>query len=116
MNKASDPIVRDIREQPDGTVVVLSGEIDYNHSHKLLVSLNSVIERRPVRLVIDLSDVVHMDSSGLGTLVRIFQQVNGYNGKMALAAMNDRVRNAFEITRLDHFFVIRPTVEEALTA
>jgi len=114
MAKAADPIVKDIQERAEGTVVVLVGEIDYNHSHKLLESLNTVIERRPARLVIDLAAVEHMDSSGLGTLVRIFQQVNGYKGKMALAAMNNRVRNAFEITRLDQFFAIRPTVEEAL--
>jgi anti-sigma B factor antagonist len=116
MAKADDPVIRDIQERTEGTVVVLAGEIDYNHSHKLLESLNTLIERRPARLVIDLAQVDHMDSSGLGTLVRVFQQVNGYKGKMALAAMNRRVRNSFEITRLDQFFAIRETVEEALQA
>lgn len=116
MARANDPIVKDIQERSEGTVIVLAGEIDYNHSHTLLESLNAVVERRPAKLVIDLGNVQHMDSSGLGTLVKIFQQVNAYKGKMALAAMNKRVRNAFEITRLDQFFIICLTVDEALKA
>jgi anti-sigma B factor antagonist len=116
MAKTSEPVVKDIQDRPEGTIVVLEGEIDYNHSHKLLEALNAVVERRPPRLIIDLANVQYMDSSGLGTLVRVFQQVNGYKGKMALAAMNNRVRSAFEITRLDQFFIIRSSVDEALTA
>jgi len=116
MSMAGDPLVRDVQERQEGSVVVLAGEIDYNQSHKLLEVLNDVIEKRPSCLVVDLGAVEYMDSSGLGTLVKIFQQVNGYKGKMALVAMNDRVRNAFEITRLDQFFAIHQTVDEALQA
>ncbi len=112
----SDSLVKDVQERKGGAIVVLAGEIDYNQSHKLLVTLNEVVEKRPTRLVIDLADVEHMDSSGLGTLVKIFQQVNAYKGKMALVAMNDRVRNALEITRLDQFFAIHQTVDEAFEA
>jgi anti-sigma B factor antagonist len=114
MTAAADPPVKGIEERPGAAIVSLTGEIDYNLSHKLLDALNGVVEKRPQRLIIDLADVQHMDSSGLGTLVKIFQQVNGYKGKMALVAMNDRVRNAFEITRLDQFFAIHDTVDEAL--
>ena len=116
MSMAGDPLVRDVQERQEGSVVVLAGGIDYNQSHKLLEVLNGVIEKRPSCLVVDLGAVEYMDSSGLGTLVKIFQQVNGYKGKMALVAMNDRVRNAFEITRLDQFFAIHQTVDEALQA
>ncbi|MBN1347501.1 MAG: STAS domain-containing protein [Phycisphaerae bacterium] len=116
MAEASQPLVKGIQEHDGGLVVSLAGEIDYNQSHKLLEVLNSQVEKRPARLIIDLADVEYMDSSGLGTLVKVFQQVNGYKGKMALVAMNDRVRNAFEITRLDQFFSIHLTVDEALQA
>ena len=116
MAMESDLLVRDVQERKEGSIVVLAGEIDYNQSHKLLTALNGVVEKRPPRLVIDLAAVEYMDSSGLGTLVKIFQQVNAYKGKMALVAMNDRVRSAFEITRLDQFFAVHETVDEALQA
>ncbi len=116
MTRAGDPLVRDVQERAEGSVVVLAGEVDFNQSHKVLEALNAVVEKRPRRLVIDLAAVEYMDSSGLGTLVKIFQQVNAYKGKMALVAMNDRVRNAFEITRLDQFFAVHETVDEALQA
>ena len=116
MTRAGDPLVKDVQEREEGSVVVLAGEVDFNQSHKVLEALNTVVEKRPRRLVIDLAAVEYMDSSGLGTLVKIFQQVNAYKGKMALVAMNDRVRNAFEITRLDQFFAVHETVDEALQA
>lgn len=116
MPDQDSPVVKDVTQHDQGLVVSLTGEIDYNQSHKLLAALNEQVEKRPSRLVIDLSEVDYMDSSGLGTLVKIFQQVNAYKGKMALVAMNDRVRNAFEITRLDKFFAIHDSVDEALNA
>lgn len=116
MADANDSPVRNVEVRAEGAVVVLAGEIDYNQSHKLLDVLNEAVEKRPARLVIDLAAVEYMDSSGLGTLVKIFQQVNAYKGKMALVAMNDRVHSAFEITRLDQFFAIHQTVDEALQA
>ncbi len=116
MPDQGSPVVKDIEQRDEGLVVSLQGEIDYNQSHKLLSALNDHVEKRPPRLVIDLKEVDYMDSSGLGTLVKIFQQVNAYKGKMALVAMNDRVRNAFEITRLDKFFSIHDSVDEALKA
>jgi anti-sigma B factor antagonist len=114
MSKESGSLVREVREQDGASIIVLAGEVDFNQSHLLLDALNGIVEKRPSALVIDLSAVDYMDSSGLGTLVKVFQQVNAYKGKMALVGMNDRVRSAFEITRLDQFFAIHPSVEEAL--
>lgn len=116
MTKAEDPVVEDVQELEGGVVVKLVGEIDYSRSPKLLETLDGLVQKRPPRLVIDLARVGHMDSSGLGTLVKVFQQVNTYQGKMALVGMNDRVRNLLEITRLDKFFLLCPTVDEALEA
>lgn len=116
MTESADSLVRDIQHRGGASIVVLAGEVDFNQSHKLLDALDDLVEQRPRQLVIDLSDVEYMDSSGLGTLVKVFQQVNSYSGKMSLVGMNDRVRSAFQITRLDQFFAIHQTVDEALQA
>ncbi len=111
--KAAGP-VKDIRKGSDATVVTLSGDIDLHHAPALHSALLDVSEARPRRIIIDLTEVPYMDSSGVGTLVYILRRVNTYQGKMALVGMNSRVRSVFEITKLDQFFTIRATEAEAM--
>ena len=111
--KAAGP-VKDIRKGSDATVVTLSGDIDLHHAPALHSALLDVSEARPRRIIIDLTEVPYMDSSGVGTLVYILRRVNTYQGKMALVGMNSRVRSVFEITKLDQFFTIRDTEAEAM--
>jgi len=111
--KAGSP-VKDIRRSAEVTVVTLSGDIDLHHAPALHSALLDIAEARPRRLIVDLSDVPYMDSSGVGTLVYILRRVNTYQGKMALVGMNSRVRSVFEITKLDQFFTIRNTEAEAM--
>jgi anti-sigma B factor antagonist len=67
----------------------------------------------PVRkLVLDLSRVSFMDSTGLGALVSLLKMLGG-NGAMAVAGAQPPVRKLFEMTRLDSLFRLTPNVEEA---
>ncbi|MBO9376396.1 anti-sigma factor antagonist [Sphingomonas histidinilytica] len=67
----------------------------------------------PVRkLVLDLSRVSFMDSTGLGALVSLLKMLGG-NGAMAVAGVQPPVRKLFEMTRLDSLFRLTPNVEEA---
>jgi anti-sigma B factor antagonist len=109
-------LVRDVRPADDGTLVVLSGDVDLHHSPALHAALVEVAGNRPKRLMLDLSGVPYMDSSGVGTLVEVFRRVTAYKGKMVLFGLNPRVRSVFEITKLDRFFTICQTEEEATRA
>ncbi len=95
-------------------VVRLTGDIDMHHSPAVHEAIVEVCDQQPALLVIDLQDVHYMDSSGIGTLVDIFRRVNGYGGQLSMCSLNERVRSVFEITRLDKFFKIYPSVAEAL--
>jgi anti-sigma B factor antagonist len=116
MASETSSLVRDIRKQPESTVVVLAGEIDLNHSPSLHSALVDVTSERPKRLLLDLREVPYMDSSGVGTMVEVFRRVSAYKGKMVLFGMNPRVRSVFEITKLDRFFTICDTEEQAGSA
>ncbi|MHC4443987.1 MAG: STAS domain-containing protein [Planctomycetota bacterium] len=106
--------VKEVRQESSAAVVVLSGDIDLHHAPVVHEALVAVCDDEPSRLVINLSGVDYMDSSGVGTLVEVFRRVNAYKGELGLCGMNDRVRSIFEITKLDHFFKIYATEEEAL--
>jgi anti-sigma B factor antagonist len=102
------------KQQSD--VLPLVGEIDLHVSPEVAASLRTIIEKKPKQLVVDLSKVTYMDSSGLAVLIQAMQDVQGYGGKFALANVQPSVQHIFEIARLDQVFQISPDVDSALAA
>jgi len=102
---------------PDApNVLPLEGEIDLHISPRVSASLGAMIEEKPPRLVVDLSKVTYIDSSGLAVLIEAMQNVEAYGGKFILAGIQENVRPIFEIARLDQVFIIFPHVDAALAA
>ena len=102
---------------PDApNVLPLEGEIDLHVSPRIAAALGAIIEQKPTRLVVDLSAVSYIDSSGLAVLIEGMQNVEAYGGKLVLAGLQDNVRPIFEIARLDQVFLIFPHVDAALAA
>src|SRR6187397_363474 len=94
------------RDQPN--VLPLKGEIDLHVSPVVTASLTAMIEKKPPRVVIDLSDVTYIDSAGLAALIQAMQKVEAYGGKFMLAGLQETVRSIVEIKRLDQVFQILP--------
>ena len=97
-------------------VLPLDGEIDLHVSPRVAMSLGQMIKKKPAKLVVDLSRVSYIDSSGLAVLIEGMQSVEEYGGMFALAGMQETVRSIFEIARLDQVFRIFPDVDSALAA
>lgn len=106
--------VRDVRYQGGTAVVQLTGEVDMSHSPSVHQTLVEVLEGRPARLVIDLTEVAYMDSSGVGVLVDALRRTRAGGGKLALVAVAPRVLSVLQITKLDQFFEMHPTLSQAL--
>jgi anti-sigma B factor antagonist len=102
---------------PDApNVLPLEGEIDLHVSPRIAAALGAMIEEKPERLVVDLSAVSYIDSSGLAVLIEGMQNVEAYGGKFVLAGLQEQVRPIFEMARLDQVFIIFPHVDAALAA
>ncbi|HEX8899080.1 MAG TPA: STAS domain-containing protein [Chthoniobacterales bacterium] len=102
---------------PDApNVLPLEGEIDLHVSPRISAALAVMIEQKPPRLVVDLSRVNYIDSSGLAVLIEGMQNVEAYGGKFILAGIQENVKPIFEIARLDQVFIIFPHVDAALAA
>jgi anti-sigma B factor antagonist len=97
-------------------VLPLEGEIDLHVSPRVESSLASIIAERPEHIVVDLSGVTFIDSSGLAVLINAMQDVKQYGGKLTLAGINSNIRSIFELARLDQFFLIDPRDDELLAA
>ncbi len=100
----------------DGVLVRPVGEIDLSCASMLRQRLSEVQDGKPARLIIDLSEVPYMDSSGVATLVEAMQIARRTGGKLILCGLQDKVRSIFEIARLDMVFVIVDTLDDAAVA
>lgn len=106
----------DITLETGGAVAQLRGEIDLRSSPKLRAALLQVADRKPTRVIVDLAGVTYVDSSGVGTLVEFKRRLERAGGKVVLSGLQPRVRSVFEITKLDQFFMIAGSIDEARTA
>ena len=94
----------------------LEGEIDLHVAPEISASLAKMIAEQPVRVVVDLSKVNYVDSSGLAALITAAQNVEIYGGRLMLTGVQEGVRAILENARLDQFFLIFPHVDAALAA
>ena len=85
-------------------------------SPRIAADLRALIRDKPEKVVIDLSKVSYIDSSGLAVLINGMQKVEAYRGKLYLVGMHETVQIIFETSRLDQAFRIRRNVAEALAA
>jgi len=101
------------QEQPN--VLPLEGEIDLHVSPEVAESLRTMIAKKPNVVVVDLTKVTYLDSSGLAVLIEGMQNVQEYGGTFALAGVQESVQHILEIARLDQVFQIFPDVDSALS-
>jgi anti-sigma B factor antagonist len=64
-------------------------------------------------IIIDMSDVKFVDSSGLGNIVRAYSTVKDAGGQLKLAGISNKVEGVLSITKLSSVFDQYPTIEEA---
>jgi anti-sigma B factor antagonist len=100
----------------DQTVVHLGGEIDVYTAPLVREKLDEQIMGGRTKLVVDLTDVTFLDSTGLGVLVGRLKLARTRGGSMSLVGRDDRVLKVFSITGLDKVFEIHPDLVSALAA
>lgn len=88
------------------TVCHIDGEIDINSSPAIKKSFDKLISQKTPKIVINLSKVTYVDSSGLATLVEMLKNMKSYGGRMRLASMSPKIKSLFEITKLEKLFEI----------
>ncbi len=96
-------------ESASGTHVInVSGEIHVQTAPRFAKRLSNAIDRGNTSIVLDLSGVEFIDSTGLSVLLTGLRQVVQAHGRMALVCANPTVLRLFEITSLDETFDIFP--------
>jgi anti-sigma B factor antagonist len=97
-------------------VVELSGEIDLRTSPELREILAEHAEQKRAALVLDLSGVAYIDSSGLATMVEYVQLSLTFGGRFGVCGLSERSRTIFDLARLGEVFPIFNSRDEARAA
>ncbi|WP_169164355.1 STAS domain-containing protein [Cellulomonas taurus] len=98
------------------TVVDVTGEVDVYTAPALRERLIALVESGRTDLVVDLTQVRFMDSTGLGLLVGVLKRIRGLGGQLQLVIDAERLLKVFRITSLDQVFTIRASRDEAMAA
>ena len=95
-------------------LIAVRGEVHVSTAPEFSERLNDAIAGGKTGVVIDMTGVDFIDSTGLSVLLNALRRVTRQQGTLALAVSNPTVLRLFEITRLDSTFDILPDREAAI--
>jgi anti-anti-sigma factor len=106
--------LRGTREARDNCQLFrLTGLLDAFSEPTFRKVLGSKIDEGPKHIILDLSQIDFVDSSGLGALVQLAKQAQTANGTLQIVT-NARVTQTVKLVRLEKFLSLQPNVEAAL--
>jgi len=96
--------------------VAMSGRLDIDTAPELRRVLHKHIGDRPSGLLLDLSGLDFMDTSGLATLIEARQLLQQDGGRLALFGLAAQIAEVFSMAQVEGMFTIVATESEALEA
>lgn len=102
------------RKVGDRTVLEVGGEIDVYTAPKLRERLVELVGEGNYKIIVDMTKVEFLDSTGLGVLVGGLKRVRSHDGQLALVCNQERIYKIFRITGLTKVFPIYDSTDEAL--
>lgn len=103
--------------QGEVTIVIIEGVIKLGESARLFSDyLQGIIESGTGPVLIDMTAIDYVDSTGLGELVGYLQRFEGQGRRLALLRPQTRILNLLKVTQLDKIFQIFTDEEEAIAA
>ncbi|MBV2360166.1 STAS domain-containing protein [Thalassococcus sp. CAU 1522] len=98
-----------------GTVTVANARIDAAVAIQFKDQMRELTRDAPDRIILNLSQVEFIDSSGLGAIVAVMKSLRD-GQRMELAALSPAVDKVFRMTRMDSIFVIHASADAAHNA
>ena len=92
--------------------LTLQGELDYGECARFRMTIDRILRQAPPVVVIDLSALELLDSSGLGLLLALSKEYSANGGRLILVT-NEAVNNILELTRLTGIFCCTSSLDEA---
>lgn len=108
----------EVAVREDAGVVILSakGEVDVWTADILRQSLRDVQAEGEPHVIVDLTEVPFVDSTGIGVLVGALKRARETGGSLHLVVVSAGVRKVLAITSLDQIFPVHESLSDAISA
>ena len=106
------------KTQLDLGIVICSlhGElIDKNQATDFIADIEKHLTAGNLKVVLDLTDLKYINSSGLNVLINILTKARKNGGEAVVASVSPKVKELFVITKLNTVFTVTDSVEKALS-
>src|SRR5262245_714669 len=103
-------------KQSGAVVLSLKGRLDASNAVTFEQHVLRLVDGGELRLVIDLADLEYISSAGLRVFLITAKRLSKVNGKLALSALAEQVREVFDIAGFSSIFRIYSSQSDALKA
>ncbi len=113
---AHEPLSVEIKPEHDGDAIVyrLKGSLDFETAPSLRAALLDAADEGKHDIVVDLSQLEFLDSSGLGALIGAHKRALEHDGRLRVIISAGPIARLFTITGLMGVLAIYPSIEAAL--
>ena len=96
-------------------LVRLSGELDHHTAAKVKEEVDRMIRStNAINIIFDFSDLLFMDSSGIGMLMGRYKKVRTLGGRVAAFGVNAQILRIMEMSGVDKIIKLTPNFERAI--
>lgn len=100
----------------EARILYIDGYINAHTVQDFEKAVKSVLEERHYRILINCKDLQYINSSGLGVLMGVIEEIQENGGFLSLCDMNETVFNIFDTLGFTHLFTVFDTEEEAINS
>src|SRR5271155_875608 len=99
--------------QPDIVVLEITGRITIGRDCQHLEwATENLVREKQKKIILDLTKVTHIDSTGIGIIVMSAGQIKEAGGQLRLAGAIEHVDQVLKMTNIDKIVALNPTVTE----
>jgi anti-sigma B factor antagonist len=94
----------DVHRTSDETKLAIRGSLDINSAPELSEAIEKIVASKPSKVLVDLSGLSLIDSSGVAALVKIYKGVRAGGGAITISGARDQPLAIFKLLRMDKVF------------
>jgi anti-sigma B factor antagonist len=93
-----------VQHTSNETKLTVRGSLDINSAPDLADAIDKIVATRPPRVIVDLSSLDLIDSSGVAALVKLYKGVRANGGAITISGARDQPLAIFRLLRMDKVF------------
>ena len=94
----------DVQRSNASTTLTVRGSLDINTAAQLGEEVDRIVVDRPLLVLVDLSALDLIDSSGVAALVKLYKGVRGAGGAITISGARDQPLSIFKLLKMDKVF------------